>query len=77
MTASESSPPVDKRGKGPSAAVAAALEVLREAGWSIRDDSGYGQLADTDPPLLMMTYHDPDSRKYARKVAQQPWTLDE
>lgn len=55
-----------------------ALEVLRVAGWAVRVDREVGQLADTEPPLLMVACgYDPANRAFTRTVAQQSWTPQE
>lgn len=65
-----SSPP------GAAVTVEQALDVLRRAGWQIREDREIGQLVpNIDPPLVMIALgYDPANRHYARTVAQMPWT---
>src|SRR4051812_17410226 len=57
---------------GRALSVVEALAALREAGWTVREDTTVGQLLG-DTGIVGCTYGDPSATTYVRTVAQQPW----
>lgn len=58
--------------------IAGALEVLRRAGWQVRDDEAFGRLI-AGTGILQMAYAGvsegwEQARTYRRTLAHQPWT---
>lgn len=50
--------------------ITAALDVLRDAGWKVGEDTGFGHLTG---PFLAHTYNDPAARGYRATTVRQPW----